>query len=195
MREKLTPQNTSAVMIDMQQKLMPPMENRSGVTERTAYLLRCLAELGIPVIVTQQYTRGLGDTETALMEAAKAEAVFDKITYSCYQDDAIRDYWEKSGRKNILIWGVEAHICVQQTALDLVSEGYRVYVICDCTDSRNSYDREIAFRRMEQQGIVLTTSESVVYELLERAGTDLFRRISRLTKEAPLFREGAVHEG
>ncbi|MDD6211985.1 MAG: isochorismatase family protein [Clostridiales bacterium] len=182
-RQEMMKEQTIAIMIDMQEKLMPPMADRQQVTEKTKILLRGLNILGVPVLVSQQYTRGLGMTESELMEAGQLTDYFDKLTYSCYRDEKIRTYLDGMGEsRQILLLGVEAHICVLQTALDLMEAGYSVFVAADCIASRNSYDKEIALRRMEQAGAVLTTAESCLFELLKQAGTDTFRQISRLVK-------------
>lgn len=186
MRNELTTDNTIALLVDMQQRLMPSMSHKESVTMRTGFLLRCLSELEVPCILSEQYTRGLGETVTYLKEAGRFEATYEKMTFSCWNNDELRMAMEARDRKNVILFGVEAHICVLQTTLDLQANGYQVYMVCDCTDSRSTYDREIAFRRMESEGIRLTTSESLVYELMKQAGTDVFKRISRLVKEAPL---------
>ncbi|MCD8330483.1 MAG: isochorismatase family protein [Lachnospiraceae bacterium] len=181
--KRLEREKTQAVMIDMQERLLPAMERQAEVREKTEMLLRGLQILEIPVTVTQQYTRGLGPTEERLREAAGTEAYVEKLSFSCFLEPAFREALEAHpGRKAVLLFGVETHVCVLQTVLDLLASGRDVFVVCDCVDSRCRSDREVALRRMEAAGTVLTTAESALFELLGRAGSDTFRSISKLVK-------------
>ena len=183
MSDKMNISNTFAVMVDMQERLLAAMPDREGLVRRTETLLKGLSVLNIPITVTQQYTKGLGQTDPSLMEAGGLEGYFDKITYSCWADDAIRNAWKScSQRKTALLFGIEGHICLWQTAQDLLEAGYRVYVVTDCTESRKASDKETAYRRLEQAGAVLTTTEACLFELLEKAGTPEFKTISKLIK-------------
>ena len=175
--------NTQAILIDMQDRLLAVMPEKEELVHRMETLLKGLAVLHIPVTVTQQYTKGLGMTDERLMEAGGLSGYLDKITYSCYADEAIREQIRKDPlRTTVLLFGIETHICLWQTAQDLLEEGYAVEVVCDCVASRKESDREIALRRLEKSGAVLTTTEACLFELLEKAGTDEFRAISKLIK-------------
>ncbi|MCD8124475.1 MAG: hydrolase [Lachnospiraceae bacterium] len=176
-------EKTQAVMIDMQERLLPAMERQTEVREKTEMLLRGLQILEIPVTVTQQYTRGLGPTAETLREAAGTNEYVEKLSFSCFPEPAFREALEAhSERPSVILFGVETHVCVMQTALDLLADGWDVFLVCDCVDSRRGSDREIALRRMEAAGVVLTTAESALFELLGRAGSDTFKRISKLVK-------------
>ena len=175
--------NTQAILIDMQEKLLKVMPEKEELLRRTEILLKGLKLLDIPVIVSQQYTKGLGMTDPTLMEAGGFTSYLDKITYSCFADEGIRKAVESNPeRKTVLLFGIESHICLWQTAQDLLDSGYQVEVVCDCVASRKEADREIALRRREKSGAVLTTTEACLFELLEKAGTEEFRAISRLIK-------------
>ena len=175
--------NTQALMIDMQVKLTAAMPDREELIQNTQLLIKSLQILGIPITVSQQYTKGLGQTDSRLMEEVGLTEYLDKITYSCFADPGIRAQLEKEAdRKTILLFGIESHICVWQTAQDLLAEGYRVEIVCDCVSSRKEKDREIALRRMEAAGMILTTREACIYELLEQAGTADFKKILPLIK-------------
>ena len=175
--------NTRAVMIDMQDRLLAAMPEKEKLMQNTEKLLKGLKVLGVPVTVTQQYTKGLGSTEESLMKASGAETYFDKIAYSCWSDTAIREEWQKDRERTVfLLFGVESHICLWQTARDLVEAGYSVQIVCDCISSRKPFDQEIALRRLESIGVTLTTAEACLFEMLERAGTDEFKAISKLVK-------------
>lgn len=170
-------------MIDMQDRLLPAMSQSEELLEKTKMLLAGLKLLEIPVIVTQQYTKGLGQTDAGLREILGSDNYVEKITFSCFREMEFRDALaEHSEREQILVFGVEAHVCVLQTVLDLQEDGYDTMVVTDCVASRRPEDMRIALRRMESDGAVLTTAESCLFELTERAGSDLFKQISRLVK-------------
>ncbi|MCD8076839.1 MAG: isochorismatase family protein [Lachnospiraceae bacterium] len=181
--KKMEREKTQAVMIDMQERLLPAMERTEEICEKTEMLLRGLRILEVPLIVTQQYTRGLGQTEERLREAAGTEACVEKLSFSCFPEPDFREALEAHPERNaVLLFGVETHVCVLQTALDLLATGREVFVVCDCVDSRRGSDREIALRRLEAAGAFLTTAESALFELLGQAGSDTFKKISKLVK-------------
>ncbi len=185
MPARLKRECVQAVMIDMQERILPAMEHREEVTEKSRMLLRGLRLLDVPVIRTQQYTKGLGMTQEDLAEAAGtgAQDYVEKITFDCLRTPAFCEVLDAAPeRSQILVFGVETHVCVQATVLSLLDRGAEVFVVCDCVDSRRSSDRETALRRMEQAGAVLTTAEAVLFELIDRAGTPEFKQISRLVK-------------
>lgn len=180
---KMNREQTQAWIIDIQERLLPAMEQPERLVEQSVKLLRGLQLLEIPVTISQQYTRGLGMTDARILAAAGQEAYWEKITFSCLGEPEMRRRLEMfPERKTVVLLGIESHICVLQTALDLKTAGYEPVVAADCVDSRKSQDKEFALRRMEQEGIRLTTVEACLFELLERAGSDLFRQISRLIK-------------
>lgn len=180
---KIRPENTQAWMIDIQERLLPAMSQPEQLIQRTETLLKGLRLLDVPVAVSQQYTKGLGMTDPRLLAAAGTEKWMEKITFSCLKEPEMRQRLEmERERKNVLVFGIEAHICVLQTVLDLKASGYQPLVVADCLDSRKLLDKEVAMRRMEQEGVLLTTVESCLFELMECAGTDVFRQISRLIK-------------
>ena len=178
------PEKTQAIMIDMQEKLLAAMPDPEGLVRRTGILISGLSVLGVPVTVTQQYTKGLGKTDGRLMQACGTEEYYDKITYSCWEDDHIREAVSAlPERKTVLLFGVETHVCVWQTARDLLENGYDVQIVCDCVESRKTIDKETAFRRMEQAGAVLTTVEACLFDMLKTAGTPEFKAVSKLVKQ------------
>jgi len=136
----------------------------------------------VPLIVTQQYTKGLGETIPELSDAAGGAEPVEKITFSCCKNDDFRNKLAGINKKNIIVTGVEAHICVQQTVLDLLQGGYNVYILTDCIGSRRETDRLYAERRMEKAGAVLTTSESALFEMMVSADHPKRREISNLVK-------------
>ncbi|MGI6118518.1 MAG: isochorismatase family protein [Bilifractor sp.] len=182
---RIRPEETQAVFIDFQERLMPAMSGREQCEERGAMLMRGLKILEVPFLVTQQYTKGLGETVPAIREASgdgEDFSYFDKCTFSCIRDPAIREAVEKNGRKNVLIAGTEAHVCVLQTCIDLKEAGYRPVLVTDAIASRKESDRQIGIYRAMQEGALLTTAEAVLFELLVDSKNPHFREISKLVK-------------
>jgi nicotinamidase-related amidase len=201
-------EQTSALLIDVQERLFPHMYEQETLEHNLPILLTGLRILGVPLLVTQQYTKGLGSTIPALQEtlgwttssafAAQKRAAntdpagtpvptgdapyIEKIAFSCFDEPAFTKAFEALGRKRILLAGIEAHVCVLQTAVDLQQAGYTPVVIENCTSSRRENDKRIAFERLRAEGILVSTYESILFELTREAGTDTFRAISRLVK-------------
>ena len=171
-----------AVFIDFQEKLMPAMHNKEVLQDKVVRLAKGLKVLDIPHIVTQQYTKGIGETIPEVAEAIGEFEPIDKTTFSCMSHVDVINQLEIAARRNIVVCGLEAHICVQQTVEQLLEEGYNVYIPVDCISSRSQNDFLWAAERMEKAGAVMTTYESVLYELLKDSKADGFREISRIVK-------------
>lgn len=177
------------VVIDEQERLSAAMAHRDAVVAATERLIRTAALVGAPVIATRQYPKGLGDTEPTLVAAfdeiedgGARLARVDKTTFCCCSEPAFLDELESFGRRQLVIAGMETHICVAQTALDLAARDYRVHVVADATCSRRDEDHRIALDRMRAAGVVVTTAESVMYEAVGRAATDEFRELLAIVK-------------
>lgn len=179
---RLLPEETGAIVIDMQEKLMVAMCNSKSCEERASMLIRGLKILDIPIIITQQYTKGLGSSLSSIYEAAGMTEYYEKTGFSCCRDVAIMDAIEKMGRKNILIMGTEAHICALQTAIDLKAVGFQPVYVVDSLASRKELDMKIGIQRAIQEGVIVTTSESVLFELTMTSKHPRFREISALVK-------------
>ncbi|MBB2182299.1 isochorismatase family protein [Lachnospiraceae bacterium MD1] len=176
-------EDTIALIIDFQERLVPVMDNKEALLHNTEILMKGLVTLGIPMIVTQQYTKGIGMTVPILANAYGDNfEYYDKVTFSCAEDEAILKKIEESGKRNIIVCGVEAHICVLQTVIDLLERGYHVILVEDCIGSRKQNDRLIATQRAAAEGALLTTYEAILFELTRVAKTDTFKEISRLIK-------------
>lgn len=174
------------VLVDVQERLASAMPERDRV-ERTAVLLAGAARiLGIPVIVTRQNPAGLGDTVDRIGEALGAHTPCDKMTFSCFSDPGFAAALAGIDPGQVIIAGMETHICVLQTALDLLGSGFAVHVVADATCSRREADHRVALERLRAAGAVVTVAESVIYEALGRAGTDEFRQVLALVKEQPI---------
>jgi nicotinamidase-related amidase len=179
---RINRENTLGLIIDMQEKLLPHIHEHNEITHRSLTLVKGLRVLNVPIIVTQQYTKGLGNTMPALSESIGNFSYIEKLTFSCYRDEAFIKVVNRTGKRNLLIAGIETHICIMQTALDLIYNNFNPIVIADATSSRKGYDKEIALNRLRDAGCVITTTESVLFELCQRAGTDEFKEISKLVK-------------
>ena len=171
-------EQTAALVIDYQEKLVPVMHKKKKLIQNSSLLLAGLRLLGIPMVITQQYTKGLGMTVEEITDAIGTEEYVDKISFSALE--CVKE--QIKGKKFIIVCGIEAHICVLQTVLDLLAEGYIPVIVEDCVSSRKGRDRKVALKRMRDEGAIVTTYESVLFELLKEAGTDESKRVQRLIK-------------
>ncbi len=179
---RINPEETQAVFIDLQEKLMPAMFGAEMCEERAEMLLRGLRVLDVPFLITQQYTKGLGNSVPGIIEAAGTDDYFDKRTFSCVKDEAIFDEICGRNRRFVLIAGTEAHVCVLQTCIDLVEAGFQPVLAVDAIASRRESDKEIAILRAQQEGVLLTTAEAVLFELTVDSRHPKFKEISKLVK-------------
>ena len=189
---KLKKEDAVMVGIDFQEKIMPAMKGREELEEAAVRLLKGCRILGVPVVMTQQYTRGLGETipsvaaaltERISEEIGEAEIqVVEKTSFSAVGEPAFIEILEKLGRKTVIIAGIEAHVCVQQTVIDLLEKGYTVFIANDCIASRSNNDKKYSQRRMGDAGAVGSTYESILFELLKGAKEPGFKQISALVK-------------
>jgi len=179
---KVIKENTLAVLIDFQERLFPHMQNQDALKQNTVRLIRGLQALQVPLIVTQQYTKGLGETISDFCNTIGDFDPVEKISFSCCGNGDFMDQLEWQNKKFVIIAGIEAHVCVLQTVLDLLSGEYVPVVAADCISSRKAYDKEVAIERMRDEGAIITTYESILFELVEAAGTDVFKAISKIVK-------------
>lgn len=175
-------EETMALIIDFQEKLVPAMEANENFIENSLILINGLKALEIPVVVSQQYTKGLGDTVQEIKAALGDFEPYDKLTFSCAQNEEIMAAIKATNAKNIVVCGCEAHICVIQSVIDLVALGYQVIVVEDCISSRKEQDLFSALIRAEKEGAFTTTYEAILFELCEIAGNYTFKYISKLIK-------------
>ena len=174
---RMIPDHTALIVVDMQQKLIPAIADSQGIVARAVQLVKGAALLEIPVIVTRQYPRGLGDTVAAVREALPADAsVHDKVRFSGFVE-GVRTQLTALDARSVVVCGVEAHVCVLQTCLDLIDAGYVTAVACDAVGSRRPEDLTAAQRRMDQAGVVPTTAESALFEWTVEAGGERFKRL------------------
>lgn len=167
------------VVIDAQEKLMPVIHDKEGVTANILRLVKFAEIIGLPVVVTEQ--QKLGPTLPDIREAMSDYQPLEKISFDCFGEDAFRDRMAQIDRRTLLLCGIESHICVCQTAL-AGSDSHQVQVISDAVGSRAQHNWVIALERMRARGVVLTSTEMVIYELLGKAGTEEFRATLPLVK-------------
>lgn len=173
---------SAGLVIDIQEKLYPHMDQKEELLRRTSILLEGFRVLDIPIVLTEQYPKGLGPTLEAISSLLGKEPVFEKISFSCCGEAAVSDRLKSMERPILILCGIEAHVCVLQTVVDLREEGYAVVVVEDCISSRNPEDKRVAVDRMRSEGAIISTCESVLFELARVAGTEEFKAISRLVK-------------
>ena len=175
------------LMIDLQEKLLPLIADRQRLLKACRKLLDGVRIFELPVVATEQYPHGLGPTHETLrlgLEATRATVV-EKPTFSGWAHPAVRNALAKLGRPQVVVAGIEAHVCVQQTALDLAASDYQVFVCADAIGSRGPMDFEMALHRMRQGGVYVTTVESVLFELCGRCDTARFKQMLEVIKATP----------
>jgi nicotinamidase-related amidase len=179
--ELMSADDTGLLVIDVQTKLIGLIPDHARIVWNIRRLLDGAKALGVAAAATEQYPQGLGKTVPELAE--RLGDIPDKLCFTCGACPEIFRQWDERGITRVLATGIEAHVCVQQTVLDLIASGRRVYVAVDAVGSRHQIDYEIALRRMESAGATLTTTEAALFEWCQRSGTPQFKEISRLVKE------------
>jgi hypothetical protein len=170
------------LIIDMQERLYPHIHDHEQLTKTTGILIDGLKAIGVKLMVTEQYTKGLGFTIPPLKSLIEEIPVIEKQAFSCCDDVLFTKEFGTLSAKNVIIAGIETHVCVLQTTIDLIQQGYQPVVIEDCVGSRNPDNKAVAIKRMRQEGAIISTCESILFELLRYSGTDAFRQISKLVK-------------
>jgi len=173
------------VVIDVQGRLLPAIHEADATVASIVRLIRGFRIVGAQILVTEQYRQGLGETDPRIQEALAERdpltggvhpfAPIEKMSFSCMMDPVFRAAWEASKRKQVVLCGIEAHVCVAQTALQLIEAGAHVEIAADAVSSRSARNRDIALRRLEKDGATITSVESAVFEMLEVCGTDAFK--------------------
>ncbi len=178
-------EDTVYLLVDVQTQLFSVMSetDRQEVEKNTSILISGMKELDVPVVVTEQYTKGLGLTIGSLQQGlGELYQPVEKLAFSCWGEEPIRKKIESTGKKHVIISGIETHVCILQTVLDLLANGYIVHVVADAICSRYSSDRERALSMMEQMGAVITSTEIVLFQMLKVAGGPQFKAVSKLVK-------------
>ncbi len=179
--ELMSPGDTALLVVDVQERLVPAIAGHRRVVWNIRRLIDGAKLLGLPVVATEQHPNGLGPTVSEL--AGRLGPIPAKLTFSCGGCPEIFEELENKGIHKLLVCGVEAHVCVQQTVLDLLGHGWRVFVAADAVGSRFEMDYRTALGRMDSAGATLTTTEAALFEWCRTAGAPEFKEISRLVKE------------
>jgi isochorismate hydrolase len=167
------------VVIDMQERLLPVISDKDNVIENVQKLITFSHMIGLPIILTEQ--GNLGETTPEIRAELGGVEPITKLEFDCFESPAFVEHVGQSGKNTLIIAGIEAHICVTQTALHARSQ-YTVHVVSDAVSSRSPHNREVALDRMRQAGVIITSTEMVIFELLGKAGTEEFREALRLVK-------------
>lgn len=171
-----------ALVIDMQERLMPHIHRHSELVPRAAALIRGLRILGVPILVTEQYSKGLGKTVQPIAEVLGEYAPLEKMTFSACGHPTVQGSVLSGQGHYVICFGIEAHICVLQTVKDIKAQGRQAIVVHDAVSSRHEFDIQVAVNRMRHQGAIVTTVESLLFELLGSADSPHFKEISAIAK-------------
>ena len=178
----LKKEKTALLIIDLQERILPVIRNYETVLENTVKLIKGFKAMQLPVYFAEQYPNGLGPTSQKILEELSGFTAYQKMSFSCFGAENIFDEFHKKKLSQIVICGVESHVCVQQTVLDLMANGYQINVAADAVSSRKEIDYNIALKRMRTLGAEITTAESILFELLEICGTPEFKEVSKIVK-------------
>ena len=183
-RFKLNREQAVLVIVDVQERLVPAMPKKvyKKLRKSIDMLIKAAVELGVPVITTEQYPRGLGHTVSELDSACK-KTVIEKVSFGCCGEPSFLDELKKLGRTQVLLTGMEAHVCVYQTVLGLLESGFLVHLVGDAICSRSKNDYLSAIDNSRAAGAVITTTETALFQMLKEAGTPEFKMVSGLVKD------------
>ncbi len=174
--------DTCFILIDVQERLFPHIDQHLELLDKLKVLVQGIHLLRLPMLVTEQYTKGLGTTIPALAELLSEVEIFEKMSFSCCDEPRLMIKLHETQKQNVVLAGIEAHVCVLQTVLDLRENGYNPIVVADAVSSRRAFDKQIALDRIKREGGIITTTESLLLELCRTSATDTFKRISALIK-------------
>jgi nicotinamidase-related amidase len=170
------------LVVDFQERLLPAMVEKEQVLQNAVRLVHAAALLSVPVFVTEQYPKGLGPTVRDLIQAVSGVPPIEKVSFSAWGAPEFPEALQAKGIREVVLCGMEAHVCVAQTCLDLLDAGLRPFVVADAVSSRTIENRRIGLERMRDAGAILVSTEMILFELLERAGTEEFKQVQRLIK-------------
>jgi len=178
----LKKEKTALLIIDLQERILPVIRNYETVLENTVKLIKGFKAMQLPIYFTEQYPNGLGPTSQKILEELSGYTAYQKMSFSCFGAENLFDEFHKKKLSQVVICGVESHVCVQQTVLDLMANDYQINVAADAVSSRKEIDYNIALKRMRTLGAEITTAESILFELLEICGTPEFKEVSKIVK-------------
>ena len=170
--------DSALLVIDVQERLLPHIDQGQRLLENIQWLVKVAQEIGVPIMASEQYPKGIGPTHADLARLLPASAIVEKLHFSCVAADCLQPL-AGGARKQLVVCGVESHVCVLQTVLDLRLQGKELFVVEDAVGSRRAQDKALALERMRMNGIAIVSREMVAFEWLRRAGTPLFKEISQ----------------
>jgi nicotinamidase-related amidase len=179
---RINKEDAVLVVVDFQERLMPVMKDNKDLEKNAIKLIQGCKIMGVPILVTQQYTKGLGPTVANIHLALGEYVPIEKTSFSSMGEGVFKESLAATNKKTVILIGIETHVCVLQTALDLIEAGYSVFLVEDCVSSRSGNDRKYAIMRMVNSGVTITTYESVLFELLKGAREPGFKDVSSLVK-------------
>jgi len=175
--------NSSLIVVDVQIRLAQAMSDRETLLRNCGILLTAANMMSIPVTITEQYPKGLGHTEPSLADLFPDNSIpVEKTCFSCCDSETFATSLSNTGKQQVILCGIESHVCVLQTAMELLDRNYRVFVVADAVDSRSKDNKRIALERMRQAGIVITATESVLFEWLRDAKNEHFKSVTALIR-------------
>lgn len=167
------------LLIDVQEKLTPHVLDCDSLITRCEWILQLAQKMGVPILASEQYPKGLGGTLPSLNSYYSSQDCVEKVAFSCMQEPNCVKKLKEYKKNQLILIGIEAHVCVLQTALELKSSGYEVYVVVDAVSSRKALDLKFGLKRMKQDGVHLITSEMIFFEWLRHADTPEFKKLSK----------------
>ncbi|MGO9612051.1 MAG: hydrolase [Dissulfurispiraceae bacterium] len=178
----ITRHNSILALIDIQDKLAAIMKSRDELVENCLHLIEIATLLKMPIVLTEQYPKGLGRTVEKIIKKLPVYEPFEKLTFSSCEERKFSDALRQHDKKTVILTGMEAHICILQTCIGLLEKGYDVHLVCDAVCSRTENNWKMAMEFMRDAGAVITSTETVLFQLLKNAGTDEFKIISKRIK-------------
>jgi len=175
------PRTTAFVLVDVQDKLFPHIHDNQRIVDNANTLLESAYLLESPIIVTEQYPKGLGHTVQDIQVPSTGTYV-EKVAFSCTDSDQFMDHLKRLDANTLVLFGIESHICVTKTALGAMDAGYDVHVVADGVSSRTAENKQIGIERMRQSGAFIASTEMILFQMLDMAGTDTFKKISKMVK-------------
>lgn len=178
---QIRPDNALLLVVDVQDRLLPAIHDNAAVVDACRRMIEAAKVLEVPMMVTEQYPEGIGRTCQALLQCLGDAPLYTKTRFSACVEPVVEKL-ASLGRPNVILVGIEAHVCVMQTTLDLLRLGYTPCLCADAVGSRRPHDRDTAIERLRQAGAIITTTESVTFELMGQADTEVFRQVLKIVK-------------
>jgi len=175
-------ENCALLVIDIQEKILPVINDSERIISNTLKLINGFKIMNVPVFLTEQYPQGLGRTDSRILSALPDINPIEKKTFSCYGAKEFVDKLKENNITRVALCGIESHVCVIQTALDLIANDFQVFIAADAVSSRKLFDFEMSLRRMGANGAEISLTESILFEMMNQCGTDEFRAVSKLVK-------------